>query len=158
MKKLFLALILCLTCAVVSAQPPKGGFTISGDYQFEYAKGQENPYHTGFIGLEYFIKDGLSLGVGVSYNDDTRFRYGIQVNYFIPIRESSFYFSILNFASIGKENDKWRPSITVTPAFNYDISNHWTVYAALANLEVGFNDIYCRFNLNSPRLGFLFSF
>lgn len=155
MRKLFLALILCLTCAVASAQPPKGVTTLSGDYSFFVEKGSKAT-HAGFFGIEHFVKDGLSLGIGVSYVD--YWRYGVQVNYFIPLRESNFYFSILNFASIGKNEGKWKPSVSITPAFNYDMSDHWTVYASFANLEVGFNSPYCAFNLNAPRLGFLFSF
>ena len=156
MKKLFLTIILCFTCiALTYAQPKKGGITLSGDYTFmKYENIKAS--HAGFFGVEYFIHDNLSLGIGVSYNE--YWRYGLQVNYFVPIRNSKVYFSLLNFISYGKEYDEFKPVVSITPAFNYDFAPHWTIYSSIATFELGFNPTYYNLNVNLPRVGFLYSF
>ena len=155
MKKLILILLSIFICVSLYSQPSKGTITLSGDYTFSKYENVDAS-HVGSFRIEYFVTYNLSLGLAGSYQD--YFRYGIQVNYFISIKNSDFYFSILNFISNGQENGEQKSSISITPAFNYDMSNHWTIYASLANSEAGLNSNYCIFSLNSPRIGFLFSF
>ena len=161
MKKLLLTLTLCLVSIVTFAQPSKGGFTLSGDYSFFGQKGDDH-ISIGYFGVEYFVRNNLSLGVGISYDNDD-LHYGIQINYFVPIKNSDFYFSIRNFASIkgGKKEfaDNIGFTISIAPTFNYDISHRWTIYASVMNVEIGTDPTtYYAVNVNHPKIGFLFNF
>jgi len=155
MRKLVLMLFVCLFSMSTFAQTSKGTTILSGDYQFAIAKG-ERATHIGFFGIEHFVHDKVSIGVGVGYNQ--YFQYGIQLNYFQSINTNKCYLSLLNFMGVGINNGRVRPFYSLTPAFNYDFAKHWTVYASICNFYLEFNPIQASFNINLPRIGFLFSF
>jgi hypothetical protein len=140
MKKLIILAIVLLGAGVASAQPRKGATTVGGSISFGTTSvgGNSASSFTLAPSVEYFVSDNLSVGGALTFASNvgsSSWNLGLGASYYMPLAKS-LYFSVGGTINFGSVNGGTLFGLSVVPALNYYLTEHFSFSFALGGLTV----------------------